>query len=154
MFRFAGIAILITTLGGCGLAARKEREEAFAAAKVENEAAIAACQEHYPPNQMKDHVGKAQCVNDAMKIMRPFAPYPDLMDQDMANRSMLAERVQQGKMSAAEATAEMSQRRSAIVAEEQRRNLSNRSVSAQESAAAAAWKGTSCTRIGNTVNCY
>jgi hypothetical protein len=153
MFRLLLVTALCAGLGGCGLAARKEREEAFAAAKARTQTALADCEAKYPQGS-KQPVEKAQCMNAAFNILRPFVPYPDLMDQDMANRALLAEKVQQGKLSPAEATAEMTQRQSQIVAEEQRRGLANRAVSAQESAAAAAWKGTSCTRIGDTVNCF
>jgi hypothetical protein len=130
-----------------------EREEAFKAAKMQQESRLAACDVNFPP-AAKKYMDHAKCVNDAVNVIRPFVPYPDLLDQDNANRMLMAERLQQGKMTPAEATQEMAQRRSQVLAEEQRRGLANRAVSAQESAAAAAWKGTTCTRIGDTVNCY
>ncbi len=154
MMRIFGIVALCAAVGGCGLAARKERQEAFAAAQAQQQAGIADCEAKYPPATTKQFTERAQCINAAVAIIRPFVPFPDLLDQDMANRMLLAEKVQQGRMTVAEATQDMAQRRSQLTAEEQRRSLSNRAVSAQESAAAAAWKGTTCTAIGNTVNCY
>ena len=143
-------------LAGCGLMARKEREEQQAAAKAQSDAAMADCESKFPQGG-KQYVERAQCINAGVAIMRPFVPFPDLLDQDMANRAAMAERLQQGKITLAEANSELAQRRSQIVAEEQRRQLSGRAVSAQESAAAAAWRASSpvsCTKYSNTVSCY
>jgi hypothetical protein len=121
---------LCCLLAGCGLMARKEREEQQASAKAQSDAAMADCEVQFPKGG-KRYIEKTQCQNGAMNIIRPFMPYPDLVDQDMASRM--------------------------AVAEEQRRMLNNRSVGAQESAAAAAWRASSpvsCTKNGNTVNCY
>jgi hypothetical protein len=82
----------------------------------------------------------------------------DLLEQRTApTRLALAEKVQAGKMTIIERNQQFSQFHSQIIAEEQRRMLANRAVGAQESAAAAQWRASnpvSCTKIGNTVNCY
>ena len=86
----------------------------------------------------------------------PFLRYPDLGRLDMANRLVIAERLSEGQISEAEADQQFSQLHSQIVAEEQRRNLANRSVSAQETAAAAASRAASptCVTSGYVVSCF
>jgi hypothetical protein len=147
---------LCCLLAGCGLMARKEREEQQASAKAQSDAAMADCEVQFPKGG-KRYIEKTQCQNGAMNVIRPLMPYPDLVDQDMASRMAVAEKLQAGKLTLAEANLEQSTFHSNIVAEEQRRMLNNRSVGAQESAAAATWHASSpvsCTRIGNTTNCY
>jgi hypothetical protein len=154
--RFVAIVASCVALASCGLYQRQQLQEAFATAKAQQEAAMAECIAKYPPGG-KQYIEKAQCQNNAMNILRPFMPYPDLLDQDMASRMAIAEKLQQGKFTLAEANLQQSQAHSQIVAEEQRRQLSGRAVSAQESAAAAAWRASapvSCTRVGNTTSCY
>jgi hypothetical protein len=82
--------------------------------------------------------------------MRPAVTYPDLMDLFIARRMAVAEQVERGQITIAQANESIATKQSEIVAEEQRRNLANRSVAAQESAAGPV----SCTRFGNTVSCY
>ena len=147
---------LCAVLGGCGLIARKEREDQISAAKASMEEGFAACKTQYPEGS-KQYVAKNVCDAAAAQSMRPFVPYPDLFDQNWANRAVIAERLQAGKMTVAEANQQATQMQSQITAEEQRRSLSGRVVNAQESQAAAAWRASSpvsCTRIGNTTNCY
>jgi hypothetical protein len=147
---------LCVILAGCGLMARKEHEEQQAAAKAQSDAAMADCETQFPKGG-KRYIEKTQCQNAAITLVRPFMPYPDLVDQDLASRMAVAEKLQAGKITLAEANLEQSTFHSNIVAGEQRRLLSNRSVGAQESAAAAAWRASSpvsCTKLGNTVNCY
>ena len=82
--------------------------------------------------------------------------YPDLFDQSWAKAGVLAEQLQGHKLTRAEANAQMADVRSQITAEEQRRNLANRSVAAQETAATAALISsgpTICNRVGNTTIC-
>lgn len=150
------IVVLSCCVAGCGLMARKEREEQAAAAKAAMEQGFADCKARYPEGS-KQYVEKNRCDADAAKAIRPFVSYPDLFDKDWAARAVIAERLQTGKMSLAEANLEATQIHSDIAAEEQRRNLANRSVGAQESAAAAAWRASSpvsCTRTGNTTTCF
>jgi hypothetical protein len=66
----------------------------------------------------------------------------------------IAEQVQNGQLTIAQANEMLANKNSAMFSEEQRRNLANRAVAAQESAAAAAGAPVSCTKIGNTVNCF
>ncbi|MCK1401965.1 hypothetical protein IVB45_17820 [Bradyrhizobium sp. 4] len=96
------------------------------------------CKNQFPEGS-KNYIEKNRCNAAAASVIRPFTPYPDLFDNYWAKRAVLAERLQGGKLTLAEANAEATQIQSDVAAEEQRRNLASRSVGAQESAAAAAW---------------
>jgi hypothetical protein len=130
-----GIALV---LGGCGLAARQEREQQMAAAKASMEQGFVDCRARFAEGS-KQYIEKHKCDAAAALAIRPYVTYPDLFDQLWAHRAVLAERLQASKITLAEANAEATQNQSQAAAEEQRRNLANRSVGAQESAAAAAW---------------
>ena len=154
--RILGIVMLCVTLAGCGLAARKQRQEEMAAAVAAKDQGIAACKAQYP-DQNKDFVVRNKCSFEAAKIVRPFVTYPDLFDQSWATVAVLAEQLQAKKITRAEADLQLAQLNSQITADEQRRNLANRSVAAEESAAAAAWSASgpvTCNRIGNTTTCF
>ena len=136
--RFLGIVVLCVTVAGCGLARMQERQEQMQAAVAAKDSGIAACKEQYP-DQNKDFVLRNKCAFAAAQVIRPFVTYPDLFDQSWARAALLAEQLQARKLTRAEADAQMTESQSQIVAEEQRRNLANRSVNAQESMAAASW---------------
>jgi hypothetical protein len=99
--------------------------------------ANARCNNQFP-DPIKQAVARAACENKSMEPMRAFMPYPDLMDQELANNLLLAEKVQRGKMTPIERQAATAQFHSGIFAESERRRLANRTVRAQESAAGAA----------------
>jgi hypothetical protein len=86
--------------------------------------------------------------------MRPTLSYPDIWDAYFATLQAVAERAQKGEVSMAQAEQLLAQKRSDAVAEEQRRLLANRSVIAQENAAAAADDPRACMRIGYTISCF
>jgi len=151
-----GVGLLSISLSGCGLAARKEQQERAAALQNQFKEAIAGCNQRFPPNTSRQRE-RARCINEAMNLYRGSLPYPDLLDQEMAARSAIAEQVDTGKMTLAQGDLEFSRVHSNLVAEEQRRALSGRAVSAQESAAAAAWRASNpvtCTRSGNSTTCF
>lgn len=147
---------LCAILGGCGLVAAKQREEEFARARAQADGIFAECDAKIP-KEKGQIVNRTRCRAPGFSLLRNFAPYPDLMDQEAAYRMAMAERIDAGQITMAQAELEAAENRSRLIAEEQRRSLSNRAVSAQESVAAAQWRASapvSCTRIGNTTNCY
>lgn len=154
----AGIALLLcsTILAGCGLMARKEREEQMAVARSARDQGMAACAAQFPENS-KDYVAKNKCLNDAAMPIRAVATYPDLFDRYWAFRGVIAEKMQSGKISPAEAKEQIAENDSQITNEEQQRNLANRSVGAQETMAAAAWRATgprTCTSGNGISTCF
>lgn len=155
--RLIAIVALCSAVGGCGIIANRELNERMIAAKASMDAGFARCEAEYASTGKKDHISKTKCDFAAAQSIRQYIPYPDLFDQEWATRAVIAERLQAGKMTPAEANQEATTMHAQISAEEQRRLLSGRAISAQESAAAAAWRASapvSCTRVGNTTNCY
>lgn len=152
---FLAIA-LSTSVAGCGLAARQERAEQIAAARAQSQAGFEECKARYPEGS-KDFIGKHRCDAEAASVLRQFATYPDLFDRYWAFRGVTAERLQAGKITLAEAREQVAENQSKIAAEEQQRNLANRSVAAQETTARAALVSTmptTCTRNGNSTTCF
>ncbi len=142
-------------LAGCGYLADIERQKVMKEAREAFSEAVNACQTSFPEG--KDTMNRARCFNSATVHIRATMPFPDLLDQENAARLSIAEDEAKGKITRAEAAMRFTRIHSDMVAEEQRRMLAGRSVSAQESAAAAAWRASSpvsCTKTGNTVNCF
>jgi hypothetical protein len=157
--RFRGIAALVVgacvTLGGCGLARMQERQEQMKAAQAAAKSGMDGCRAQYP-DENKDFVVRQKCLYQAAQVVRPFMTYPDLFDEGWAKSGVLAEQIQAHKITLAEAKLQLADNQSQIAAEEQRRNLANRSVAAQETVATAAMLSTGptvCNRVGSTTIC-
>jgi hypothetical protein len=152
------VAVLVSlTVASCGLARQRELQAQMEGLKAKAVAAYQQCDLTYPPGNAKAAVARAKCQNDAFAIIRPIMPYQDLIDLLSASRIAIAERVQNGELTIAQANELIATKQSELVAEEQRRNLANRAVLAQEGVAAASLAAAgphSCTRLGNTVNCF
>jgi hypothetical protein len=101
------------------------------------QAANEECRRKYP-DPIKQAIAYATCENRNMELLRPSMVYPDLMDQELANNLMLAEKVQKGKMTLIEMKAVKAQLHSQIVTEFQRRQLAKPAAAATRPAAPAA----------------
>lgn len=139
MMRISWVLGLCLLLAGCGMMARKEREEQMQAAMAARDQGFAACKLQFPDGS-RQWVAKNACEARAAQVIRPYVSYPDLFDKQWAYSATVAERLQAGKLTLAEANQQITEEQSRVTAEEQQRNLSARSVGAQESAAAAAWQ--------------
>jgi hypothetical protein len=156
------IGILIGTalaflLSGCGLVRQQEMKARAEALQAQSAAATQECEVKFPKGNPKAAMDRTRCMNNAQLILRPLAPYPDLMDLYLASNMAIAERLQKGQITIAQANEEIARKSAEITSEQQRRMLADRSVSAQEDMAAASARAAgphSCTRIGNTVNCF
>ena len=100
------------------------------------QAANEECRRKYP-DQTKQAIAYATCENRNLELLRPSMVYPDLMDQELANNLMLAEKVQKGKMTLIEMKAVKAQLHSQIVTEFQRRQLAKTAVASRPAAPAA-----------------
>ena len=87
------------------------------------------CKRKYP-DPIKQAMASATCENRNMELLRPQMVYPDLMDQELANNLMLAEKLQKGKMTLIEMKAVKAQLHSQIVTEFQRRQLAKMAATA------------------------
>jgi len=100
------------------------------------QAANEECRRKYP-DSIKQALDYAGCENRNMELLRPSMVYPDLMDQELANNLMLAEKVQKGKMTLIEMKAVKAQLHSQIVTEFQRRQLAKTAAASRPAAPAA-----------------
>lgn len=176
LFLIRELVILVIAIGlaGCGIAQQREQEAALqarraavAAAGQQHEAARETCLKTFSEKN-SDAVARAKCFNTADEILKPFNRYPDLLNLRIAKRNELAERQAAGKITRAQLVLEGSQLDSQLASEAQRRSNADQSVEAQQQAAwaqqqtawaqqqaaTAAGAPRSCTRTGNTVNCY
>jgi hypothetical protein len=152
--KLIAICALATALAGCGLAREAETKKQLAQATAQLEAAREDCR----TRSFKNRTERARCQNEAEeRYMLPLFPHPDLARVKMALRLSLAAKVDQGLLSAEDAELEFAKANTQLVAELERRWNTRRLVAAQEENAAAASRaasGFSCTRFGNTVNCF
>jgi len=149
--------LALASLAGCDLVRQREIQAQMVALREQSAAAMQECGAQHPAGNPKTAVVRARCVNDALAIVRPALPYPDLMDIFMADHALVAEDIQAGRTTIAQGNAMLAHKWSELVAEEQRRNLANRSAAAQEQVAAASLLAAgpkSCSRYGNTVTCF
>jgi hypothetical protein len=86
------------------------------------QAANEECKRKYP-EPIRQAIAFTTCENRSMELLRPSMVYPDLMDQELANNLMLAEKLQRGKMTLIEMNAMKAQLHSQVVTEFQRRQL-------------------------------
>jgi hypothetical protein len=154
------VVLTAFALTGCGIAqeaAKRTQEERVAAIKAEGDAATQSCQERFSPGIPSHAVARAKCLAEAWNILRPIAPFPDLWDLYAAHHLEIAERIQGGKLSIAQANVLLAEKRSELIGEEQRRLNARKAMVAQAVMAAASLQAAgphSCTRIGATVNCF
>jgi hypothetical protein len=157
LMRILLFVMVAVFLSNCGIIREREMRAQAEELRAKSLAASQACDNTLPAGNPKTAMARAKCQTDALTILRPISPYPDLMDQYIASRIAIAERVQNGQVTIAQGNELITQKRSELIAEEQRRSLANRAVSAQEdvaSASLAAVRPRTCTAIGNTVNWF
>jgi hypothetical protein len=99
------------------------------------QAANEECKRKYP-DPVRQAIAYTSCENRNMELLRPSMVYPDLMDQEVANNLMLAEKVQKGKMTLIEMKAVKAQLHSQIVTEFQRRQLAKAAAAPRPAAPA------------------
>jgi hypothetical protein len=164
-------------LAGCAVAPRAQADEQAKQQAADNaqlieqsKAAMAACDAKFPAGDAKTAVVRRKCINDGFAIKLPtFGPDQDLVRGVMADSMVIAEQVQNGKMTIADGNAAIAEKWSKAVTESQRRANSKNSVLAQQSAAAAqqqpaataepedvipvALPGFTCTQNGTMTTC-
>jgi hypothetical protein len=90
--------------------------------------AVLAC--HSQP--FRTSVARAQCHNQAEAQARPFSPYPDLLDERLAVRLALAERMDRNQLSESEAQRALARTMARLHREQARRTAIDLSGSAQD----------------------
>ena len=137
----------------------------------QSKAAMAACDTEFPSGNPKIAVARRKCINDGFTIRLPtFGPDQDLVRNVLADSMVVAQKVQDGKMTIAEGNAAIAEKWSQAVTDSQKRANSKNSVLAQQSAAAAQQQqvrvpaddasvtpvdlpGFACTQNGNVATC-
>ena len=94
-------------------------------------------------------MAKFQCINQADAIQLSAVPNPDLAQSYMAYRVMIAEQLQNGQITAAQAAAMIAEKRYQLNSEGQRRNGMAQIAAAQQRAADAAETAATSEAIAN-----
>src|SRR5215207_274502 len=124
----AACACALALLSGCQVAQQAQRETLETEVKARIAQAVQAC--HSQP--FRTSVARAQCRNNAEAQARPFFPYPDLLDQRLAARLALAEKVDRKQLSESEAQRAFGRTMAHLLSEDQRRTASGLSASVQD----------------------
>jgi hypothetical protein len=128
----AACACALALLSGCQIAQQAQRETLEAEVKVRIAQAVQACHAQRLPTS----VARAQCRNDAEAQARPFFPYPDLLDQRLAARLALADKVDRKQLSESEAQRAFGRTMAHLLSEDQHRTATGLAGSMQDGEAA------------------
>jgi hypothetical protein len=164
--------ILILAVAGCAASALQRQHEAWQQALQ----IILECREKRLAGELSSHLASSQCSNSRARQVIAASGYPhmDLVDLFLAYRTALAQRVDTGLLSEAEANLQYAELRTRIVSEEQRRNIAAQQAYSQQLQnynallqGLAAWHQATqpppipqlsgpvtCSRFGNTITCY
>jgi hypothetical protein len=97
------------------------------------------CEAKFPTAPRRNNVAQARCIvafNE--QVIMPQDDYPDLVGKLNATRLVVAERLDKGAMSEAEATQQMADAKSAVISEALRRRANGAQTQAQIASAQAA----------------
>jgi hypothetical protein len=108
------VPLLGSILAGCGIAAQMQAEQhnKDLIAQMNND--LAACKARFGAIEQKTFLDRVRCLNDAMAIGLPAMPDQDLVSAYMAERIVIAEQVQAGKMTLDEGVATITARWSQV----------------------------------------
>jgi hypothetical protein len=137
-------AIIAAAMGcvlcGCAPKSSPTSADIQAAQLSEIENAKRDCAQRFPITPNHNHAAWARCYVDFYNAnILPSFPYPDLANAVTAKRVALAEKVDAGQITEAEADAELAQTRAWAVGEAQRRANGAMQTQAQMAAARAAY---------------
>lgn len=142
--RTLSLSVLSLALSACALAQHmppdvQAKQQAAQSAQLvqQSKTAMAACDAELPAGNPKTAVARRKCINDGFAIRLPtYGADQDLVRGVLADSMVIAQNVQDGKMTIAEGNAAIAQKWSQAVTESQRRANSKNTPLAQESAAA------------------
>ena len=155
--RLLKVILPCVLLMGCGSARQADQQEAPDSTLNDINNAITECR-NTNPDEIAQAVVRAACMNKTIEPLCAMLQFPDLLKQEIIMRKSLAEQVQARKISLIDRVQQMTELHSKMLKEEQSRVQANPSVPAQETPAAALWRGSnpaSCAKLGgNTPYCY
>jgi hypothetical protein len=119
--RFVVLVAALLACASCGILTEADEDQKVAMATAQVIKGVSRCNANYAAGFAKSAVARTDCINDALTLMRPLYPYPDLLDLYLANRRAIAEKFGSGKIALAKANEEFYEQRSKMIDEEQRR---------------------------------
>jgi hypothetical protein len=127
-----GWSLLLVSLAfaGCGID-RLGFQGSTEQLKAEAAAAERKCDVIGSPDDPKTAVARAKCQTEAWAILRPVAPYPDIVDTLIAKRMAIAEQAEKGQLTIAQANEQAAKMQAELKDEEERRLRVKRSVITQ-----------------------
>jgi hypothetical protein len=137
MRSFIAVAAAVA-LCACARNVGPTQADTDAALKSGFEAAKADCQSRFPVSPRHNHAAYARCLHEYNASVMSRVGYPDLLVVISTKRIELAEKVDKGEISEAEADAQLAQTRAWAIGEETRRNNGAMQTQAQMAAAQAA----------------
>jgi hypothetical protein len=97
------------------------------------------CAAEFPAGPAPYHAARARCFSDyANRVLSPHTPYPDLLAKLNATRVVVAEKLDRGSITEAEAASLDADARSGAISEQQRRDAARIQTGAQVMVARAA----------------
>ena len=145
--------LLLLALSGCGAIQSYQNGKRLAEARADYDANEASCRQRFPePSPMAPRI---KCLAEAKNAFAErIGSNPDLVRQMSARIVALAEKTDAGKVSPSEFDVEKAN--IAVSYETQVRQRGNEAAMADAAvmSAYAANRSRSCTKYGNTVNCY
>ena len=140
---------ILSSLALCGCMPSGPTPEQMAAMSA-HRAAYQDCRAKFPLG-----VALAQCLNGSdARFVRPYYRYPDLLDIRMATRLSINTRIEEKKLSDADATVEWTKMASDLISEETRRDNQQQALQMQRSALIASSMPVTCTSFGATATCF
>jgi hypothetical protein len=115
------LGVLVFALSGCTSIALQRQQAAWQQAQQ----IAMECKEKHLAGEFTGHVASVHCSTDRARQVMAASGYPhmDLVDLFLAYRMALAQRVDDGKLSGAEASLQVAELLTRLGREEQRRNL-------------------------------
>lgn len=151
--RLMFVVALLATLPGCGAIQNYQNGQRLAEAKAQFDAAMSRCESGFP--SAKPMTPRAKCFATArIEYMEQVSNNGDLVRQMNARMVALAERFDAGKVTTTQWEAEHAD--IVVAYETQVRQRGNEAAMANAAvmSAYAANAPRSCTKVGNTVNCF
>jgi hypothetical protein len=115
------VVLMAALLSGCASLAAQRHYAAF----QEASAIAEECRNKRVAGQIKNQVGSIECSNDRMRQVIAASGYPhmDLVDLFLANRLVLARKIDNGELTPEDAELQEAELKTRIASEEQRRNV-------------------------------
>ena len=124
-------AVVIATFfacAGCGILTDPDEDQKAAMIATQVIKDVNRCNADNAPGFAQSAVARTNCINQALSLLRPLYPYPDVLDFYLTNRRTTAEKFSSGRITLAKANEEFNEQRLKMISEERRRLPEGNSV--------------------------